>query len=140
MSEAIKIKSQVKQFEGEHGTTCYALFVGGKWASHAAVRDEGQFYSLEDVSTVEKFKRQGYMRQLLLHIKEQIQNREVRLIVLPDNTEAIALYKSLGFQMTNDSTYRQVLIERKATACPGKTMMDYPEMVWASGYVKEATQ
>jgi ribosomal protein S18 acetylase RimI-like enzyme len=130
-----KIKSQIKQFDGEC-STAYVLFADGKWASHAEVRDEGQFYSLEDVSTVEKFRRRGFMRQLLLHIKAECQNREFRLIVAPDNHEAIVLYLELGFVFTGDDTYRQTLKERGAEACI-PPVMEMPEMVWASGYVKE---
>lgn len=71
----------------------------GFWVSGATVwHDKGSNQShVNDLFVAEDVRRQGHGRQMMEHIVSEFPDRELSLMVYPDNTAAILLYEQIGF-------------------------------------------
>lgn len=82
----------------------YAIIESGMVCALAHTRFAKPFTLLENVITIDRYRRMGYMRFLLGHIMNLSRN-ELRLRVYQSNSPAVKLYDSLGFVVVPDEAW-----------------------------------
>lgn len=79
--------------------TRFDTHFNNQWVSGATVwHDKGSNQShVNDLFVCEDQRRKGHGRQMMEHIVSEFPDRELSLMVYPDNTGAILLYEQIGF-------------------------------------------
>ena len=90
---------EIKSRRGETNEIRLEAFFKGEWVSGCSVwNDNGSNHShVNGLFVAEEDRRKGYGRQMMEYIVSEFADRELSLMVYPDNTGAILLYEQIGF-------------------------------------------
>lgn len=119
----------------------YSLMLNGVQVAYMETVNRFDYVEVRDVVTFEPYRRRGFMSHMLKRIR-RLENKQMRLVVYPDNEAAVALYKSLGWRTVETTRNKKLVPSLKRLALHQSALaglmqyvdpleLDLPEMVWS---------
>lgn len=107
------IKEMGCQFYSNENMKWYILYNNiSDIISFASIEEKKNYYYLDNVYTIEKYRNNGYSKKILKKILEENKEKPIKLI--SNNNIAINMYKKLGFKENgNNGSYIKMILEVK---------------------------
>lgn len=107
------IKEMGCQFYSNENMKWYILYNDiNDIISFASIEKKKDYYYLDNVYTIEKYRNNGYIKKVLKRLINENNNKPIKLI--SNNEIAINLYKKLGFEIYGkNGSYKKMILEIK---------------------------